>query len=88
VFIRGKVLAPAPRKSAVSLPFNFGNYPILAISAISFAALSLRPSARTPPGGRSFVATKGEVPFDSLMTALSKAIFSQVLGLFWLISDC
>jgi hypothetical protein len=61
----------APRKSAVSLPFNFGNYPILAISAISFAALSLRPSARTPPGGRSFVANKRRSairqPYDSLV---------------------
>jgi hypothetical protein len=44
--------------------FNFGNYPILAISAISFVALCLRPSATTPTPHRALLKTKAKVPFD------------------------
>jgi hypothetical protein len=48
-----------------------------------FAALCLRPSADNPhPGVAVLLQTKGESPFDSLMTALSKLFFAFFWGCF------
>jgi hypothetical protein len=40
------------------------------------------------PGVDVLLQTKGEVPFDSLMTALLKLFFPLVLPLIWLTADC
>jgi hypothetical protein len=67
------------------------NYQIL---AISFAALCLRPSARTPPPISALLKTKAEVQFDRTVTDRSKLLFcvfqpsnpAQFQPCFWLLT--
>jgi hypothetical protein len=59
---------------------NFGDYPILAILAIRFAALCLHPSARPHPGVDVLLQTKAQPPFDRPVIGLSKPLFLVVSG--------
>jgi len=60
------------------LGFNFGDYPILAIPAISSMALCLRPSARPPPPITLLLKIKGKVPFERTVNRTVEAPFSRI----------
>jgi hypothetical protein len=58
----------------------FGNYPILAILAISSVALCLRPSARPPPPIELIVANKG---LTSIRLSGHRAVEAPFFSFYW-----